>query len=162
MDAGTIFELKRDKMLEYSRMHTGQLMQSLEYKEFVDIESKKDILFEKRIEFICLAKSLHASMLAETGYTQMKRFLKAEYYMDNDTAGIYADNYNLAHRVFEDFDKIVTNCEKYKIVLDHLIELNFWVHVNLATWIQKNGHSLYNTVAGAKYEHNKSNLNYVS
>ncbi len=89
-------------------------MQSLNYKEYVDIEDKKDILFEKRLEYICLAESFYVAMIRETGYTQMKRFFKAEYLMEDGEAGRLADKYNLAHRVYEKFDKIVENCEKCK------------------------------------------------
>ena len=114
MDAGTIWELKRDNMVLYSRMHSVQLMQSLNVKEYVDIEDKKDALFQTRLEFICLAESLHAAMIRETGFTQMKRFFKEEHVMDDGDAKKHADKYNLGHRVFKQFDTIVENCAHAK------------------------------------------------
>ena len=73
MDSHAITTYLSDKKNEYSRLHSHQLLQ-LHVKEYIEIETKKDELFQKKMEFISMSKSLREVMVRDTGYRQLKRY----------------------------------------------------------------------------------------
>ena len=111
MDSARIEDLKQIFIGRLATLGSRQLIQEFDHKEFVDIENKKDALFEKRLEFLCVGKSIHLTMIRETGYTQMKRYLKEELEMDDGKAGRSANRINFARRIFDKFNQIIADCE---------------------------------------------------
>ena len=109
MDALTITTYLADKKMEYSRLHSRQLLQSLHLKEYVEIETKKDELFMKKMEFISMSKSLREVMVRETGYRQLKRYFVQEIGMTDEDATHAADKYNEGSRIYDKFPQIVMN-----------------------------------------------------
>ena len=49
MDVAAITTYLTDKKQEYSRLPSHQLVQYLHYKEYVEIETKKNELFKKKM-----------------------------------------------------------------------------------------------------------------
>ena len=109
MDALTITAYLADKKTEYSRLHSQQLLQALHVKEYVEIESKKDELFQKKMEFITMSKCLREVMTRETGYRQLKRYFVEMIGMTDDDAKHAADKYNEGSRIFDKFPEIIKN-----------------------------------------------------
>ena len=58
MNAASVFTLVHEKEQQYTGLPCAQLLQKLNLSEYVDIETKKDALFEHRLEFVCLSQSL--------------------------------------------------------------------------------------------------------
>ena len=109
MDASAITTYLADKKQEYSRLQSHQLVQHLHYKEYVEIETKKDELFKKKIEFISMAKSLREAMVRDTGYRQLKRYFVEMIGMADEDAKHAADKYNEGSRIYDKFPKILQN-----------------------------------------------------
>ena len=86
------------------------MLQALNYKEYVGIESKKHDLFLQRIEFICMANCLKQAMARESGYKQLKRYLVNEWGMSDADAQHDPDKYNEGSRIYHKFPVIVNNC----------------------------------------------------
>lgn len=78
MDENTIIEYLEEKKVAYSVLNHRQVLESLHFKEYVEIEEKKDEVFKKRMNFFVLAKCLREAMLRDTGYRQLKRYLMNE------------------------------------------------------------------------------------
>ena len=109
MDASAITTYLADKKQEYSQLQSHQLVQYLHYKEYVEIETKKDELFQKKIEFISMAKSLREAMVRDTGYRQLKRYFVEMIGMADEDAKHAADKYNEGSRIYDKFPKILQN-----------------------------------------------------
>ena len=86
------------------------MLQALNYKEYVGIESKKHDLFLQRIEFICMANCLKQAMARESGYKQLKRDLVNEWGMSDADAQHDPDKYNERSRMSHKFPVIINNC----------------------------------------------------
>ena len=110
MDALTITAYLADKKTEYSRLHSQQLLQALHVKEYVEIESKKDELFQKKMEFITMSKCLREVMTRETGYRQLKRYFEEMIGMTDEDAKHAADKYNEGSRIY---DEVSRNNQKH-------------------------------------------------
>ena len=78
MDENTIIDYLHEKRVAYSVLSHRQVLQSLRFKEYIEIEEKKDEVFKKRMDFFVLAKCLKEAMVWETGYRQLKRYLVNE------------------------------------------------------------------------------------
>ena len=109
MDVAAITNYLADKKQEYSRLLSHQLVQYLHYKEYVEIETKKDELFKKKMEFISMAKSLREVMVRDTGYRQLKRYFVEMIGMADEDAKHAADKYNEGSRIYDKFPKILQN-----------------------------------------------------
>ena len=96
-----------EKKVAYSILSHRQVLQSLRFKEYVEIEEKKDEVFKKRMDFFVLAKCLREAMVRETGYRQLKRYLMNEIGMDQEDARSTADSYNQGCRTHDKFLVIV-------------------------------------------------------
>ena len=86
-----------------------ELMQLLNYVEHVAIEDKKTELFQKRINFICLANCFAATMERDYNCKQIKTFLKRSGFSE-DVATKTANKLNEARRVYPRLENIVENC----------------------------------------------------
>ena len=107
MDVVTYFNAQN----QYYSAFTGQaLIAALCVKEYVEIELRKDELFFKRVDFICMARSLKFAMERESGYKQLKRYLVAECGMTDADAQHNTDKYNVGCRIHDKFQLIVNNC----------------------------------------------------
>ena len=74
MDRNSVLRYFEEKKIHYSAFSGEDLLQALNLQEFIHIEDKKRDLFLKRIDFICMAKSLKIAMARESGYKQLKRY----------------------------------------------------------------------------------------
>ena len=109
MDVAAITTYLTDKKQEYSQFPSHQLVQYLHYKEYVEIETKKDELFKKKIEFISMSKSLREVMVRDTGYRQLKRYFVEMIGMADEEAKHAADKYNEGSRIYDKFSKVLQN-----------------------------------------------------
>ena len=152
MDSACIEELKRTFIGRFATLGSHHLIQEFDHKEFVDIENKKDALFEKRLEFLCARKSIHMKMTRETGYTQMKRYSKEEIGMDDGKAGRSADRINFARSTYDKFDQIVADCETCNFDIRDIVLKEFtlvkpeWLHRRKA--LSKDGRGDKKTAEG--------------
>ena len=90
-----------------------EVLQSLHYKEYVEIEEEKDKIFKKRLDYFLLAKCLKEAMVNQTGFSQFKRYFVHEIGMDDHEAQRAADQYNRAYRTYNNFDVIVRNVAEF-------------------------------------------------
>ena len=112
MDAIAITTYLQDKKTEYTRFHSRQLLQALHVKKYVDIESKKDELFNAKVDFVSMSKSLREVMVRETGYRQLKKFFVEMIDMTDEEATHAADKYNEGSRIYDKFPMIIENLSK--------------------------------------------------
>ena len=110
MDVNSILLILVDKTRAYLGLSGKELLQALNYKEYVGIESKKHDLFLQRIEFICMANCLKQAMARESGYKQLKRDLVNEWGMSDADAQHDPDKYNERSRMSHKFPVIINNC----------------------------------------------------
>lgn len=112
MDSHAIITYLSEKEKEYSRLHSHQLLQCLHVKEYIEIETKKDELFQKKMEFISMSKSLRVAMVRDTGYRQLKRYFVDMIRMTDDDATYAADKYNEGSRIYDKFPQILKNLSR--------------------------------------------------
>ena len=112
MDSHAIITYLSEKEKEYSRLHSHQLLQCLHVKEYIEIETKKDELFQKKMEFISMSKSLRVAMVRDTGYRQLKRYFVDMIRMTDDDATYAADRYNEGSRIYDKFPQIMKNLSR--------------------------------------------------
>ena len=110
MDVNEIMRYFEERMNIYSGLGSEQLVNSLNTNEYIDREAKKTSLFLKKLDFICLSETLKAAVKRETGYKQLKRYLKRYCDMDDTQAHISADKFNEASRLYKKFATVLSNC----------------------------------------------------
>ena len=103
----------REKSVQYSLMFHREILDSIQHKEYIDLENKKNEVFQKRLDYYVLAKCLKEAMLVQTGYKQFKRYFSEEIGMNDERATIAANKYNLACRTYKKFDVIVKNVAEF-------------------------------------------------
>ena len=113
MDLGEINGYLRLKYTEYSQLGHRNLLESLHFKEYVEIEEKKTILFRKRLDFFVMAKCLRIAMINQTGCKQFKRYLRDHIGWLDEDAEYAARRYNEASRTYDKFDVIVRNLAEF-------------------------------------------------
>ena len=101
MDSHAILTYLSEKEKEYLCLHSHQLLQCLHVKEYIEIETKKDELFQKKMEFISMSKSLRVAMVRDTGYRQLKRYFVDMIWMTDVT--YTADKYDEGSRIYDKF-----------------------------------------------------------
>ena len=69
-----IMDYFREKTVVYSLLSHREVLESLHYKEYVEIEEEKNEIFKKRLDYFVLAKCLKEAMVNQTGFSQFKRF----------------------------------------------------------------------------------------
>lgn len=109
MDANTIVDYIREKNVEYSTMSHHEVLNTLLYKEYKEIEELKDDIFKKRLDYFVLANCLKEAMVIQTGYKQLKRYFIRHIGMDERKAGVAATKYNKASRAYKKINVIVEN-----------------------------------------------------
>ena len=109
MDEESIQQYFQTKQGSYSTLSHQEVLNELHHKEYVEIEDLKDILFEKKLDYLLLANQLKQAMLVQTGYKQLKRYLVNEMGMSDDKAKSSADKYNKASRTYKKFNDIIRN-----------------------------------------------------
>ena len=110
MDERQVFEMIDEATFNMDNSTCDELVDLLNYVEYVLIEDKKTELFKKRINYICLANSFQAAMERDYNMKQICRFLKKHWNYDDRTAKQMADRLNEARRVYKGLDNIVSNC----------------------------------------------------
>lgn len=113
MDKDTIMDYFREKTVVYSLLSHREVLESLQYKEYVEIEEKKNEIFKKRLDYFVLAKCLKEAMVNQTGFSQFKRYFVEEIGMDDHKAQSAADQYNKAYRAYKNFEVIVRNVAEF-------------------------------------------------
>ena len=103
----------REKSVQYSLMFHREILESIQHKEYIDLENKKNEVFQERLDYYVLAKCLKEAMLVQTGYKQFKRYFSEEIGMNDERATIAANKYNLAFRTYKKFDVIVKNVAEF-------------------------------------------------
>ena len=121
------------------RKYYKLLLQALNLQEYIHIEDKKRELFLKRIDFICMVKSLKIAMARESGYKQLKRYLITECGMNDADAQHNADKYDEGSRIYDKFSLIVDNCAQCPdIDIRDLTVKELALAVNLS-WVIRRG-----------------------
>ena len=152
MEVNTIISYFEGKKLYFQTFNCETLLTSLHFNEYVDREVRKTELFFKKIDFVCMAESLKVAVKRETGYKQLKRYLKSVCDMDDRTAQHNADKYNEGSRIYRNFSVIVNNCTKCA----NIDIRDFTVHelclaVNLS-WVIRRSASIYGKTTGNALE----------
>ena len=112
MDLRTIINYFEERKVYFHTFNCERLMNSLNFNEYIDREVRKSELFLKKVDFVCMAESLKSAVERETGYKQIKRYLKIYWDMDDSPAQHNADKYNEGSRIYRNFSVIVNNCTK--------------------------------------------------
>ena len=110
MDERQIYEIIDEATFNMDNSTCDELVDLLNYVEYVVIEDKKTELFKKRINYICLANSFQATMERDYNMKQICRFLKKHWNYEKQAAQQMADRLNEARRVYKRLDNIVHNC----------------------------------------------------
>ena len=113
MDNDTIMDYLQRKTTEFSLLSHHEVLNSLRYKELVEIEDLKDEIFKKRLDFFVLANCLKEAMMFQTGYKQLKRYLVNEIGLDDQKARVTAEKYNKASRTYKKLTTIIRNIAAY-------------------------------------------------
>ena len=110
MDERQIYEIIDEATFNMDNSTCDELVDLLNYVEYVVIEDKKTELFKKRINYICLANSFQAAMERDYNMKQICRFLKKHWNYEKQAAQQMADRLNEARRVYKRLNNIVHNC----------------------------------------------------
>lgn len=110
MNAESVLRFIDERRRHLGSLNCSQLMGWLNYTEYVDIEEKKNCLFEKRIEYVTMAECFKNAMERESGFKQVKRYLKKYGGMSDELAQKNADKINRASRVYKQIPTIIQNC----------------------------------------------------
>ena len=116
MDRSTAIEYFEGRIAYYQTFSCERLINSLSFNEFVEREDRKSDLFHKRVDFICMAESLKIAMVRETGYKQLKRYLKNHCGIEDCKAQRMADKFNEGSRIYRNFSTIINNCSKFSSI----------------------------------------------
>ena len=132
MDQQAIFELIDGALFNMENSTCDELMDLLNYVEHVAIEDKKTELFQKRINFICLANCFAATMERDYNCKQIKTFLKRNGYSET-AASQTANKLNEARRVYPRLENVVANCcscpyVEFRLVQSYLSQSNTGCH----------------------------------
>ena len=142
MDHEGIMHYLSRQQTNYKELGSTAIITALNHNEYHEREVKKDEIFLKRLDFICLCSSLKESVLIESGYKQLKRYFMNSLKMDESLAKSSADKYNEGARVFNRFDEVVKNCEKCNFV--DIRDLNvheYFLALNLS-WVMRRNATL--------------------
>lgn len=110
MDIQDIFEVIDQSTFDMDNSTCDELMHEMDHLEYVIIEDGRTHLFEKRINYICMANSFYSAMERDYNCKQMKTFFKKHWEYDDARAQKTADKLNGARRVHPRLEIIVRNC----------------------------------------------------
>ena len=105
-----------------------ELMDLLNFVEYVVIDGKRTELFQKRINYICLANCFASTMKRDYHCKQIKTFLKKHGGFEDSAAQQIASKLNEARCVFQLIDEVTFEMENS--TCDELMDLlNFVEYV---------------------------------
>ena len=136
MDQQAIFELIDGALFNMENSTCDELMDLLNYVEHVAIEDKKTELFQKRINFICLANCFEATMERDYNCKQIKTFLKRNGYSET-AASQTANKLNEARRVYPRLENVVANCCSCPYVDIRDLTIHEMYLANSLSWVMK-------------------------
>ena len=137
MDKYLIEEYFRTKKEEYENLSRNDLLEKLYYNEHIELENKKTMIFETRLNHFILAKCLKRKMLRETNHKQLKRYLTKEVGMNSEHATTDACKYNKACRTYYNFPKVIFNVSLFpKLDIRDLTINQLMLSVN-KDWVER-------------------------
>ena len=72
MDAPRVLTMFDESKVLMNTAHCDQLMEMLNFVEYVEIEDKKTELFQQRVMYICMANNFRMAMERDYGRKQIK------------------------------------------------------------------------------------------
>ena len=117
MDIHHIAVYTQAQIMRHSVYTGSDLLVALNHKEYVDIENSKDVLFEKRLDFLSMAVAMKTVMRRESHYTSSLKlyFIHCLQKPNNKQTEAEAFKYNQANRTFESLGDTYANCLKHQV-----------------------------------------------
>ena len=145
MDAREIFQMIDEATFEMENSTCDELMNLLNFVEYVVIDGKRTELFQKRINYICLANCFASTMKRDYQCKQIKTFLKNHGGFEDSAAQQVANKLNEARRVYPRLETIVSNCCSIPNVDIRDLTIHELYLANSLTWVIKRGAEVKST-----------------